>query len=119
MSSVRILLRLRDGRRLPVDPEEIFFVESEGGDTWVRMRGKRRLREVRTFGELIDELAPHGFVRIHRGHAVNLLRVREIRPSRDGGWEVRLDPPVNRVLPVSRRQASDLFAAYGEGEPGG
>jgi DNA-binding LytR/AlgR family response regulator len=58
-------------------------------------------------------------VRIHRSHAVNLRRVREIRPVDGGGWEVRMDPPVNRVLPVSRRQASDLFAAYGEGEPTG
>lgn len=47
-----------------------------------------------------------------------MLRVREIRPVPGGGWEVRLDPPVNRVLPVSRRQSLNLFAAYGEGEPG-
>ena len=53
-------------------------------------------------------------MRIHRSHAVNLRRVREIRPVEDGGWEVRMDPPVNRVLLVSRREASDLFAAYGE-----
>jgi len=119
MSSKRVLLRLADGIRQPVDPEEIFFVESEGGDTWVRMRGKRRVRDVRTFGEVVDELAPHGFVRIHRSYAINVLRVREIRPVPARGWEVRLDPPVNRVLPVSRRQASDLFAAYGEGEPTG
>lgn len=117
MSSERILLRLANGSRRPVDPEEVFLIESAGGDTWVRMRGKRRVRDVRTFGELVDELAPHGFVRIHRGYAVNVLRVREIRPAREGGWEVRLDPPVNRVLPVSRRQAPDLFAAYGEAEP--
>jgi DNA-binding LytR/AlgR family response regulator len=93
-------------------------VESAGGDTWVRMRGRRRVRDVRTFGELVEVLSLYGFVRIHRGLAVNVLRVREIRPATDGGWEVRLDPPVNRVLPVSRRQRSDLFAAFGERDPG-
>ena len=39
--------------------------------------------------------------------AVNLRRVREIRPMEDGGWEVKLDPPVNRVLPVSRRRVAE------------
>jgi len=64
---------------------------------------------------LVELLAPHGFVRIHREHAVHLRRVREIRPMDDGGWEVRMDPPVNRVLPVSRREVADLCAAYGDG----
>jgi DNA-binding LytR/AlgR family response regulator len=48
-------------------------------------------------------------VRIHRSFAVNLGRVRELRQRGDGaGWEVRLEPPVNRVLPVSRRELGRL-----------
>ena len=109
----RILLHLADGRRVPVDPGEIYLLETAEGDTSVRLRSRRRLRDVRRLGDLVELLAPHGFVRIHRSHAVNLRRVREIRPV-GGGWEVRMDPPVNRVLPVSRREASDLFAAYGD-----
>jgi hypothetical protein len=46
--------------------------------------------------------------------AVNLRRVREIRPAPNGGWEVKLDPPVNRVLPVSRRRISALWERFGE-----
>ena len=46
-------------------------------------------------------------------HAVNPGRVRELRPAASGsGWEVRLQPPVNRVLPVSRRSLNVLLAAY-------
>ena len=37
-----------------------------------------------------------------------------IRPAPDGGWEVKLDPPVNRVLPVSRRRISALWERFGE-----
>lgn len=114
MSSERILLHLPDGRRRPVDPDEIYFLETAEGDTWVRLRSSRRLRDLREIGDLVDVLAPYGFVRVHRSHAVNVRRVRDIRPVAGGGWEVRMDPPVNRVLPVSRREASDLFAAYGE-----
>jgi len=51
---------------------------------------------------------------IHRSWAVNLRRVREIRPTADGGWEVKLDPPVNRILPVSRRRVSTLWECFGE-----
>ncbi len=51
---------------------------------------------------------------IHRSWAVNLRRVREIRPAADGGWEVKLDPPVNRVLPVSRRRVSALWECFAE-----
>jgi len=81
----------------------------------VRLRSRERVRDLRQLGELVGLVEPHGFVRIHRSFAVNARRVREIRPGENGGWEVRMDPPVNRVLPVSRREASDLFAAYGEG----
>jgi hypothetical protein len=44
---------------------------------------------------------------------VNLRRIRELRP-RGRDWEVRLDPPVNLVLPVSRNAASGLFRLFGE-----
>ena len=54
------------------------------------------------------------FAMIHRSLAVNLRRVREIRPAADGGWEVKLDPPVNRVLPVSRRRVSALWECFAE-----
>ena len=43
--------------------------------------------------------------------ALNPAHVREIRPA-GSGWEVRLEPPVNKVLPVSRRLVSALFDAY-------
>lgn len=32
----------------------------------------------------------------------------------DRGWEVKLDPPVNRVVPVSRRRVADLWQSFGE-----
>lgn len=35
--------------------------------------------------------------------------------SRGEGWEVKLGPSVNRVLPVSESRAKDLWAAFGEG----
>ena len=34
----RILLHLQDGRRIPVDPQEIYLLEAEGDETLVRTR---------------------------------------------------------------------------------
>ncbi len=110
----RILLHLQDGRRIPVDPQEIYLLEAEGGETLVRARQAQPLLDVRQLSELIDAFRPHGFAQIHRSWAVNLRRVREIRPASEGGWEVKLDPPVNQVLPVSRRRISALWVRFGE-----
>lgn len=78
MVSDRILLHLTDGRRVPVDPDEIYLLETAEGDTAVRLRSRRRLRDVRRLGDLVEPLAPHGFVRIHRGHAVNFRACESI-----------------------------------------
>jgi DNA-binding LytR/AlgR family response regulator len=54
-------------------------------------------------------------VRTHRDYLVNPDRVRQVRKRSSGeDWELKLDPPVNRVLPVSRSALADLWAAFGE-----
>jgi len=64
---------------------------------------------VRGLGELLAHLEDRGFVRIHRSYVVNLARLRELRLQRDGvDWEVKLEPPVNRVLPVSRSELESV-----------
>ncbi len=101
---------------MPVDPAEVFFLEADGGQTEVRTRGKRRLRDLRSLAEVLA-LFPAGLlVLVHRHYAVNVDRVDEIR-RRDGGrdWELKLEPPVNRVLPVSRTYLARLWVSYGEG----
>jgi DNA-binding LytR/AlgR family response regulator len=115
----RILLNLTDGHRRVVDPAEVYYLEAEGGETLVRLRSARRLLDVREFREVVPLFAPHGFLRISREAAVNLRRIRDIRlrPSaRD--WEVKLEPPVNKVLPVSRSLVQSLWRAFEEGKKG-
>lgn len=111
----RVLLHLDDGRRVPLDPGEVFFLEADGDETVVRTRGRRRLRDVRSLGEVLRRLPAGTFVQVHRSMAVNVDRVDEVR-RRPGGrdWELRLEPPVNRVLPIARGRVEALWAAYGE-----
>ena len=93
----------------------MFFLEAVGDETAVRTRGRRRLRDVRSMGEVVG-LFPTGlFVQVHRSYAVNADRVVEVRHrSTTRDWEVKLEPPVNRVLPVARGRIGALWAAYGE-----
>ena len=111
--SHRILIHLADGLRRVVDPAEAFHLEAVEGATRVRLRGARPLVDVRRLGEVLPLFAPHRFLRIHREHAVNLDRVHEIRRRSEGrDWEVKLAPPVNRVLPVSRDLLRELWQAF-------
>ena len=107
----RVLLHLADRRRRVIEADDIYYLEAQGDETDVRLRAARRLRDVRSLGEVLRDLGALGFVRIHNSHAVNPAHVREIRPA-GSGWEVRLEPPVSKVLPVSRRLVSALFDAY-------
>jgi DNA-binding LytR/AlgR family response regulator len=111
----RLLLHLARDRRRVVDPHDVYFLEATGETTLVRLRSSRRLRDTRALGELAPLLAPFGVVRVHRNHAVNVRHVLEVRrrPG-EADWEVKLEPPVNRVLPASRTYLKSLWAACGE-----
>lgn len=114
-SNGRLLLHLGPGLRQAIDPGDIYFVEAEGDDTKVRTRAARALRDVRPIGEIEPLLLRRGFVRTHRNTLVNPTHVREVRRRAQGeDWELKLDPPVNLVLPVSRDALPALWAAFGE-----
>ena len=58
---------------------------------------------------------PFGFVRIHREHAVNTAHIRLLRLQADGrDWELKLEPPVNKVLPIARDRPAALRTALDE-----
>lgn len=111
----RVLLHLDDGRRVPVEPDEVFYLEADGDETELRTRGRRRLRDVRSLTQVTAQFPEDLFVLVHRSTAVNIDRVDEVRrrPNRRD-WELRLEPPVNRVLPIARLRLRALWAAYGE-----
>ena len=108
----RIVLRIDDGLREVVDPQEVYLLEAVDEQTRVRRHGRKALVDSRSLGELAASFAAHGFFLIHRSYAVNLRRIQQIkRRDRGRDWEVRLEPPVNRVLPVSRESLPGLIEA--------
>ena len=65
----------------------------------------------RSMTELERELAPDIFCRVHRSTIVNLDRVRGLKLSEDGEYEVRLENGIK--LPLSRRYRRELQVRLG------
>jgi len=111
----RLLLHLGRDRRRAIDAQDVYFLEATGETTLVRLRSLPRLADSRALAELVSLLASSGIVRVHRNHAVNVRHVLEIRRrSGEADWEVKLEPPVNEVLPVGRTYLKQLWRAFGE-----
>jgi hypothetical protein len=75
----RVLLHLEPGLRVPVEPDEVFLLEADGDETRVRTRGCRRLRDIRSLGEVLARFPSGLLVQVHRSAAVNVDRVTEVR----------------------------------------
>ena len=112
---MRIAVKVSSRRFVMLDVGEVYYLEAEGHDVLVRTARKTRLRSVRSLGDLDKALKRRGFLRIHRSFVVNLDRVREVRMRKgdDNDWELKLDPPVNAVLPVGRNYLAGLRRALG------
>ncbi|MCD4750830.1 MAG: LytTR family transcriptional regulator DNA-binding domain-containing protein [Thermoanaerobaculales bacterium] len=111
----RILVHLSRSEHRVLDPADVYSLRAQGGETEVRLRSREPLIDVRPIGEVAPLFEPFGFVRIHREHAVNLAHVRLLRQQADGrDWEIRLEPPVNSVLPIARDSLAELRSALGE-----
>jgi len=114
-ANTRVLLHLTDYRRVPIDPQSVYYLEADGDSTLIRTRSARRLRDVRGLGEVLPAYLPHGLVRVHRSYAVNISRVREIVRRKQGEhWQLRLKPPVGKVLPIGEKYLRALWRAYGD-----
>ena len=108
-----ILIHLGDFVRRPGDPTDVYYLEADGDETLIRGRSSTLLHDVRSLGELSPIFEAQGFVRIHNSHSVNPLHIREIRHRESiADWEVKLQPPVNRVLPISRKRLDILIGAF-------
>ncbi|MEL6445746.1 MAG: LytTR family DNA-binding domain-containing protein [Bacteroidota bacterium] len=98
------------GQIVFVEVASIDWVEAAGDYMVLHVDGRRHLiRE--TMAALERQLAPHGFVRIHRSSLVNLDRVVALRPSDHGDYRVRLRD--DTTLRLSRRYWDRLEARLG------
>ena len=115
MTPHRILIHISRREHRVLDPDDVYYLRARGGETEVRLRSRTPLVDLRPIGEVAPLFEPFGFVRIHREQAVNLARIRLLRLQADGrDWELKLEPPVNKVLSIARDRLAGLRAALGE-----
>jgi DNA-binding LytR/AlgR family response regulator len=108
----RLAVETSGGATLLFDPAQVFYLEVDGHDTLVRTARRRPYRSRRRIADLLARLPSPPFFRCHESFVVNLARVRSIEAAgRDR--RLRLDPPVNRLLPVARGRLAALHRALG------
>ena len=101
-------LRMEPGRVRLLEWDKIFYIEAERDDSLVRTARKELYRHIEPLHDLEPRLPSPPFFRIHRSYLVNLDRVFELRQRGEGEYEIKMDPPVNKVLPVSRNRYPEL-----------
>ncbi len=111
----RILTHISRSEHRVLDPAGVYYLRARGGETEIRLRSRTPLVDVRPIGEVAPLFEPFGFVRTHREHAVNIARIRLLRLQADGrDWELKVEPPVNKVLSIARDRLAELRTALGE-----
>jgi two-component system LytT family response regulator len=109
-------LALRDGYRTHVVlVSDVLWVESYGNYTRVYTPVARYIHRA-TMAGLSEELAPHGFARIHRSAIVNTARIVRVQPRGSGQYEALLDTGLR--LRVSRTYRGALDSAWRDAPAG-
>jgi DNA-binding LytR/AlgR family response regulator len=109
----RLPVKGADGSIELIEIDGIFYLEARGDDTLIRTKRKKPYKSVQRLGELAKKLPAPAFVRCHRDYIVNLNRVRVLTPRNSRDYDLRLDPPVNRRIPISRNRLEEIRKILG------
>ncbi len=90
-------------------PEEIVRCESDGNYTRFHLANGDKVLASRTLKEFDAMLEPHGFMRVHLSHLVNMAQVR-MYLHRDGGTLLLAN---GQEVPVSHRRRNEVVEALG------
>ncbi|RSZ36179.1 LytTR family transcriptional regulator [Variovorax sp. 553] len=97
-------------REFLIAATDIDWLQAEGNYVGLHVNGHDYLLRA-TLTDFLTQLDPALFVRVHRSHAVNLGRIREIEPL-DGG-DARLHMHDGSTVPCSRRYRDALRTGIG------
>jgi DNA-binding LytR/AlgR family response regulator len=97
-------------REFLIAARDIDWLQAEGNYVGLHVNGHDYLLRS-TLTDFLAQLDPARFVRVHRSHAVNLGRIKEIEPL-DGG-DARLHMHDGSTVPCSRRHRDALRAGSG------
>jgi two-component system response regulator LytT len=106
-NSGKVIVRAQS-RLLLVDQKEICFASIEEGTISVVTSAVEGHSNCRTLEELMDQLDPDAFWRVHRSYLVNIQHIREVVPWFKSSYQLRMDDPKKTEIPVSRAQTKRL-----------
>jgi DNA-binding LytR/AlgR family response regulator len=106
-NSGKVVVRAQS-RLLLVDQKEICFAAIEDGTINVVTKMVEGQSNCRTLEELMDQLDPEAFWRVHRSYVVNIQHIREVVPWFKSSYQLRMDDPKKTEIPVSRAQTKRL-----------
>lgn len=109
----RLPVKGADGSIDLIEVDGIFYLEAQGGDTLIHTRRKKPYHCVQRLKELARKLPGPAFARCHRAFIVNLNRVRSLVPRNSKDYDIRLDPPVNRRIPIARDRLEEIRRILG------
>jgi DNA-binding LytR/AlgR family response regulator len=109
----RLPVKGADGAIELIEIDSIYYLEAQGDDTLIRTKRKKAYKSVQRLGELAKKLPAPAFVRCHREYIVNLNRVRVIIPRVSRDYDLQLDPPVNRRIPIARKHLEEIRKILG------
>lgn len=90
-------------------PDEIVRCESDGNYTRFHLINGERVLASRTLKDYDTMLEPHGFMRVHLSHLVNMAQVK-MYLHREGGTLLLAN---GQEVPVSHRRRGDVIEALG------
>ena len=109
----RLPAKYADGSIDLIEINGIFYLEARGEETLIRTKRKKPYKSVQRLGKLSKKLPTPAFVRCHREYIVNLNRVRSLTPRKSRDYDLRLDPPVNRRIPIARDRLDKIRKIIG------
>jgi two-component system LytT family response regulator len=109
-ASNRILIK-SSGRYIFLNTDEIDWIEAAGNYMRIHVGGEIHLMR-ETVGGMEERLPFPRFVRIHRSAIINIDRIKELEPTFNGEYAIRLR--TGQDLKLSRKYRSRLEEAIGK-----
>lgn len=100
-----------DEKTIILQKDSIVFLQTQNGYTQVYAKGGHQISSKQSLTNLLKQLDPQKFIRVHRSFAVNLNMVSELEPSFNHTYELTLKN--GRKIPVSRSYVNATKQALG------
>jgi two-component system LytT family response regulator/two-component system response regulator LytT len=105
--SGKVIVRAQS-RLLLVDQKDVCFSTIDDGRISVVTKSLEGESNCRTLEELMEQLDPEQFWRVHRSFVVNIQHIREVVPWFKSTYQLRMDDRKQTEIPVSRSQTKRL-----------